>query len=213
MNKKTAAIFICILVGAGLIVQNASARLSDRFAGFMKELTISEDVITEGSSLDVLYILGGSPSSLREKHAKVGRLSGKIEYKKIMILDRPGITEYSKEMGRNLTSNEWSVRELENQGIKKRDIELVSTEKGYFGTLGEARAVTELMKVRGYRTALLVTAPHHTARVKRSFSRILGEINGECFVTSSEEKAPIGELLMENIKLAVYTLILLPTQG
>lgn len=213
MNRKTAAIFISIVVGAGLIVWNASTRLSDGFAGFLEEMTVAEDIIPEGSSFDVIYILGGSPSSLREKHAKVGRLSGKIEYKKIMILDRPGITGYSTEVGRNLTNNEWSVQQLENQGIKKQDLELVSTTGGYFGTLSEAKAVTELMKVRGYRTALLVTAPHHTARVKRSFSRILGEINGECFVTSSEEKAPIGELLMENIKLAVYTLILLPTQG
>ncbi len=213
MNKKTAAIFISIVVGAGSIVWNASTRLSDGFAGFLKEMTVAEDIIPEGSSFDVIYILGGSPSSLKEKHAEVGRLSQVVEYKKIAILDKPGITEYSAKMGRNLTNNEWSVQQLENQGIKKQDLELVSTGKGCFGTLNEAMAVTELMKMQGYRTVLLVTAPHHTARVKRSFSRILREINGECFVTSSEEKAAPGELLMENLKLVVYTLILLPAQG
>jgi hypothetical protein len=213
MNRKTAAIIICMLVGAILVAHTASARLCDGFAGFLEEMTVSEDIIPRGSSFDVIYILGGSPSSLKEKHAKVGRLSQVVEYKKIAILDRPGITEYSEEIGRNLTNNEWSIRQLEKEGIIEEDLELVSTTGGYFGTLSEAQAVTELMKVRGYRTALLVTAPHHTKRVKRSFKRMLSGTGRECFVTSSEEKAPIGELLMENIKLAVYTLILLPAQG
>ncbi|MCG7852914.1 MAG: hypothetical protein MIO92_10370, partial [Methanosarcinaceae archaeon] len=146
-------------------------------------------------------------------YERLGSLYRKIEYKKILIPGRPGITEYSKDMGRNLTNNEWSFMQLERWGIKRQDVEVVSIDEGYFGTLSEARGVTGLMKENGYRTALLVTAPYHTARVKRSFSRMLKDIHGRCYVTSSEEEVAVGDLVMENLKLMVYTFVLLPMQG
>lgn len=203
---SAAAAIVC-LIGLG-----ASTWLSGGVVRQLKAMTVSEDVIPDGSSFDVVYVLGGSQSSLREKYAKLGSLCRKIAYKKILILDRPGVTEYSREAGRNLTNNEWSLLQLERQGIKRQDVELVSIDEGYFGTFSEARAVTRLMGERGYRTALLITAPHHTARVKRSFGRMLKDKGGRCYTTGSEEEAPIGELLMENLKLMVYTFVLLPVQ-
>ncbi|MDD5722588.1 MAG: hypothetical protein PHY29_02485 [Syntrophales bacterium] len=212
MSRKTAAYIALFLAVAGLIGLGVSTRVSDGVVRYLKAMTISENVIPDGSSFDIVYVLGGTQPSLQEKYERLGSLCRTIKYQKILILDRLGITEYRKEAGRNLTNNEWSLMQLERRGIKKQDVELVSMTDGYFGTLSEARAVTGLMGERGYRTALLITAPHHTARVKRSFGRMLKYNRGTCYVTSSEEEAAFGELLMENLKLMVYTLILLPMQ-
>jgi uncharacterized SAM-binding protein YcdF (DUF218 family) len=212
MARKGATCFALFLAVAGLIGLGVSAWVSDGVAGYLKTMTISEDVISKGSSYDIVYILGGAQPSLQMKYARLGALSRTIQYKEILILDRPGITEYRKDAGRNLTNNEWSFMQLERWGIKKQDVELVSIHEGYFGTLSEARAVTGLMKKRGYRTILLITAPHHTARVKRSFGRMLRDTRGMCSVTGSREVAGLGELVMENLKLMVYAFILLPMQ-
>lgn len=213
MYKKIAVAVVFLLCIAGLIGLAPGSPFSDGLVRHLRGMTTAEDVIPAGSSFDVVYVLGGSQSSLQEKYARLGSLHRTIRYETILILDRPGITEYSSRMGRNLTNNEWSLMQLEWLGIKRRNVELLSVHEGYFGTLSEARAVTGWMEERGgYRTALLVTAPHHTARVKRSFERMIGNSGMRCSVTGSAEKAAVRELLMENLKLVVYTLILLPME-
>ena len=213
MSRKIAVYIALALVVAGLIALGVSTRPSDGFVGYLKAMTISEDVIKKSSSFDIIYVLGGAQPSLQKKYERLGSLYRNVEYKKVLILDRSGITEYNKDVGRNLTNNEWSLMQMERWGIGKQDVELVSIDEGYFGTFSEARAVTELMGKRGYRTVLLITAPHHTARVKRSFGRMLKDKRGTCYVASSGEEVAIGELVMENIKLMVYTFFLLPMQG
>ena len=214
MGKTIAAYIALVLVISVLVGLGTWAGGSTGFARYLKGMTISEDVIPRGGSFDVVYVLGGAQPSMRMKYERLGSLCRKIAYTNIMILDRPGITGYNAEEGRNLTNNEWSLMRLEREGIKRQDIELVSIDEGYFGTFSEARAVTGLMKERGYRTVLLITAPHHTARVKKSFNRMLeGEPGMTSYVTGSEEVAAVGELLMENLKLMIYTFILLPIQS
>lgn len=213
MYKKVAVAVGFLLVIAGLIGLGSLTPLSDELARHLKGMTTAEDVITAGSAFDMVYILGGSQASLQEKYARLASLYRQIDCGRILILDRPGVTEYSGEAGRNLTNNEWSFMQLERFGIKRQDVDLLSIHEGYFGTLSEARAVTALMKERGYRTALLITAPHHTARVKRSFDRMISRNGRVCSVTGSAEKTPIGELLMENLKLITYTFVLLPIEG
>ena len=213
MYKKIAVTVVFLLCIAGLIGLLHGSPFSDGLVRHLRGMTTAEDIVPAGSFFDVVYVLGGSQSSLREKYARLDYLCRTIRYKTILILDRPGITEYSSRMGRNLTNNEWSLMHLERLGIERQDVELLSIREGYFGTLSEARAVTGWMKERGYRTALLVTAPHHTERVKRSFERMIGDSGRECLVTGSAEEAAIRELLMENLKLAVYTCILLPMEN
>jgi len=213
MYKKIAVSVVFLLCIAGLIGLVPGSPFSDGLVRHLRGMTTAEDVIPAGSFFDVVYILGGSQSSLREKYARLDSLCRTIRYRTILILDRPGITEYSSRMGRNLTNNEWSLMHLERLGIKRQDVEFLSIREGYFGTLSEARAVAGWMEERGYRTALLITAPHHTARVKRSFERMVGDSGCVCSVTGSAEEAPVSELLMENLKLAVYALILLPMEN
>jgi len=213
MYKKIAVTVVFLLFIAGLIGLVPGSPFSDGLVRHLRGMTTAKDVIQAGISFDVVYVLGGSQSSLQEKYARLGSLCQTIQYKTILILDKPGITEYNAEAGRNLTNNEWSLMQLERRGIKRRNVELLSVHERYFGTLSEARAVTGWMKDRGYSTVLLITAPHHTARVKRSFERMVGDSGCVCSVTGSAEEAPVSELLMENLKLVVYTLILLPMEG
>lgn len=213
MHKRVTVSIILPLAAAGLICLGVSAGVSEGYVRYLKEMTVSEDVIPQGGSFDIIYVLGGSQPSLQSKYARLGSLSREIRYTKVLILDRAGVTEYNKDKGRNLTNNEWSLMQLEHRGIRKQDVELVSIHGGWFGTLSEARTVTELMEKRGYHTVLLITAPHHTARARKSFDRMLGDTGGRCYVTGSGEEAGIEELVMENLKLMLYTFVLLPLQG
>ncbi len=212
MYKKIVIAVVFLLFITGPIGLIPGSLFSDGLIRCLEKITTDEDVIPAGSSFDMVYILGGGQTSLQEKYARLASLYRHIHCGRILILDRPGITEYDPEVERNLTNNEWSLLRLGWLGIRRQDVEFLSIHDGYFGTLSEARAVTELMEAREYRTVLLITAPHHTGRVKRSFRHMFGDSRRKCLVTGSAEEAPIGELLMENLKLVVYTFILLPME-
>ncbi len=110
----------------------------------------------------VLYVLGGTQTSLIYKFKIVADLYHRGLCKKILLLSGPGMTEYDPLLGRNLTNNEWAVKQLAGRGIKKEDIELLSLEKGFFGTLTEAKGISDIAAKRRYERVILVTSPHHT---------------------------------------------------
>ena len=70
-----------------------------------------------GAKVDVIYVLGGSQRSLEFKYKKASELYHKGICKRIWILSRPGITEYSVSLGRNLTNEEWSILKLTEFGV------------------------------------------------------------------------------------------------
>jgi len=46
--------------------------------------------------------------------------------------DRPGTTEFSNDLGRNLTNDEWSIRELRRLTVKREDIERFFSKSGFW---------------------------------------------------------------------------------
>ncbi len=213
MYKKIALSTVIFVAMSAVIGLDSYPRLYDYFSKLLMKGIVSEDVVEDGMSFDMVYVLGGTQTSLLQKYARLASLRTKMNLGRIFILDRPGMTAYSSKKKRNLTNNEWSFMQLERRSIENTDLELLSTDGGYFGTLSEARALSRLMKERGFLTVLIITAPHHTARVKMSFDRMLQDFGGKCYVTGSTEKATLEELFMENIKLMVYTFVLLPIEG
>ena len=113
----------------------------------------------------LIYVLGGNQDSLVNRFRKAASLYHKGFSKKILILSRPGITEFSPELGRNLTNNEWAIKELEKLNVRKEDVEPVSVQNNGFGTLSEARNLSDVVRKRGCNRLILVTSDYHTRRV------------------------------------------------
>lgn len=158
----------------------------------------------------VAYILGGTQDSLSYKWKTVGRLYAEGTIRKILILHRPGITEYSPVLGRNFTNDEWSTGKLKEEGVAVETVEFVSVPPATFDTFAEARVISALARSRAVKHLVLVSSTHHTKRVWISFSHFNVDNAFEIYSYGSEERAGIPELLMENLKLRLYRYIVLP---
>jgi len=158
----------------------------------------------------VAYILGGTQESLSCKWKTVGRLYAEGTVWKILVLHRPGITEYSPSLGRNLTNDEWATVKLREEGVPVENIEFIPVPPASFDTFAEARGITSLARSRRVKRLVLISSTHHTKRVWSSFSHFNADNAFECYTYGSEEKAGIVELLMENLKLRMYRNIVLP---
>lgn len=158
----------------------------------------------------VIYVMGGSQKNLKYRFKTAAELYHKGIAKKLMILDEPGITEYDPQIGRNLTNNEWCIRELVNSGFGKGDIEFMVMERGFLGTMREAKAVSTIALERDYKRLVLVSSSYHTKRVWVTFSRILMYNNLFLDIYSSNEDTDLRNLLFEYVKLISYEYIILP---
>ena len=161
------------------------------------------------NSKRIIYVLGGSQNSLTHRFKTAARIYQERGAQKIFILRRPGITEYDPLLGRNLTNDEWSVKRLEDLGVQKEHVELLSLNYGFFGTLTEARGVSQEVVNRGYDVLIIVSSPYHTARVRGSFSKYLKDKAVNVFVYRSDDYPQLRELLLEYLKLKIYENILL----
>ena len=196
-----------VLFGIWLTSNSASPFRADLKIFLSDELIrIAPPVL--GVKADAIYVLGGSQRSLEHKYNAVADLFHKKICKKILLLSRPGKTEYSPSLGRNLTNDEWSLVKFNKLGIPREHIELTKIKEGFFGTFAEARGVSLLMKKRRYKSILLVSAPYHTHRVKVSFNHFLKKQNTTLFIQGSDEDVLLKNLIVEFIKLKVYKYIL-----
>jgi DUF218 domain len=166
------------------------------------------ELLTDTSS--VAYILGGTQDSLRYKCSTVGRLyaEGAVGY--VLVLHRPGITEYSPALGRNFTNDEWVTVHLKEEGVAVDNVEFVPVPRATFDTFSEARVVSALVRSREVKRLVLVSSTHHTKRVWLSFSHFNADNAFESYTYGSEERAGILELLMENVKLRFYRYFVFP---
>ena len=158
----------------------------------------------------VAYVLGGTQDSLSYKWKTVGRLYAEGTVGKILILHRPGITEYSPALGRNLTNDEWVTGKLKEEGVAVETLEFVPVPAAIFGTFAEARVISALARSRRVKRLVLVSSAHHTKRVWLSFSHFNADNAFEPYIYGSEERVGILELLMETMKLRFYRYFVFP---
>ncbi len=160
-----------------------------------------------------IYVLGGRPDRLSHRFRKASILYKQGLSRKILILSRPGITEYSPSLGRNLTNNEWAVRELVKFDVEKGDIEIVRIPEGFFGTLSESGQVPDLVRKMGGNRLILVTSAFHTLRVSRAFSRSPTHGHIELHVYGSDDEADLKDLIYEYVKYILYDTFILPIRN
>lgn len=165
------------------------------------------DALPEHKTCDALYILGGSQTSLLPKFRLAARLYQDGSCRTVLTLSRPGITAYSFELERNLTNDEWTLKQLSEHGVPAADIETLAFEQEAFGTLTEAKGLVKVARQRDYQCLILLTTSHHTARVHLSFSHYLPD--QELYVLASDKPVYLRYLLVEYCKYLVYTWFLL----
>jgi len=158
----------------------------------------------------VVYILGGMQESLRYQYETVGRLYAEGAARNVLVLHRPGITEYSPALGRNLTNDEWAAEKLKEEGVAVENVEFIPVPPASFDTFAEARVISALARSRRVKLLVLVSSIHHTKRVWLSFSHFNVDNAFELYTYGSEERAGISEILVENLKLRMYRYIVLP---
>jgi uncharacterized SAM-binding protein YcdF (DUF218 family) len=153
---------------------------------------------------NIIYVMGGSQDHLEHRFKTAADFYHRKIATKILVLSRPGITEYDPTLNRNLTNDEWAIKKLEDLGVKKEDIEPVPLEKAFFGTLSEARGISQLVSKRGYNCLVLITSPYHTRRVWASFTKFLKDKGITYHVYQSDDCTDSMNLLLEYLKLIVY---------
>lgn len=161
----------------------------------------------------IIYVLGGGQNSLIRRFRKASSLYRQGRCNKILILSRPGITEYSPDLGRNLTNDEWSIRELERLRVNKGDIEAVPVPPGIFGTLSEAIRIPDIVREKGYRRLVLVTSLYHTRRVFDAFLPYASKNSLVLYIYGADGITGLGGLLSEYVKLFLYDNIILPANA
>ena len=167
------------------------------------------DKLPENKIFDGVYILGGNQESLKAKYKTMAKIYGQSRCKEINILSRHGITEYNASIGRNLSNDEWSLLTLEDLGVSKRAVQPIKKEPCFFGTYSEAKWISRVAEEKGWKNLLLITSPHHTKRVKKSFNCFLNGTNVNIWVTASKYNVGFWELLNEFFKLKFYQFFLL----
>jgi uncharacterized SAM-binding protein YcdF (DUF218 family) len=205
---STLLIFLFIL----LILTEPLSALRANIESLIRKELIYIDHLPSKTTVDAIYLLGGNQKSLKFKFKKAAYLYQNSTCGKIMILSRPGKTEYNNKLGRNLTNDEWSILQLQRCGIPQQNIEPITMKEGFFGTLSEAKCIAKLIKERRYNTLILITSPHHTHRVKISFEKFLENHDVTSYVQASDRKTSLKGLIIEFIKLKVYQYMLVSSE-
>jgi uncharacterized SAM-binding protein YcdF (DUF218 family) len=193
---------LCAIIGS-------SNTLSSNLEDLINKELIQVDPQPPSNMVDAIYVLGGTQSSLEFKFNTAAILYSDGICKKILILSRPGKTGYSSLLKRNLTNDEWAILKLQQLKIPKKDVELIYLGKGAFGTLAEAKAVSTIVKEKGYKGVILICSPYHSHRVRISFKKFLNSDNASLNIQGSGESVSLRELLIEFMKLKIYQHVLL----
>lgn len=215
-------IIIALFAANVMVIKNGnielnihSSRAHDRLVNFLvlelvKEKHVPETLLNDDlKKTTFIYVLGGNQESLTHRFRKASTLYHQGLSNKILILSRPGITEFNPELGRNMTNDEWSRRELEGFNVRKEDVEPVSVPKRLFGTLGEGKRLSDIVRNYKCRRLILVTSDYHTRRVYNTFSRYSSNNSMEIYLYGSTGTRSLGVLLYEYAKLLLYDHLIL----
>lgn len=216
-------LIVLILVAAATYVAMAGSEAvrNDRMvlrAGIhgmlINELSIKSAIprganAASAKSNTMIYVLGSGQEALKHHYRTAAALYKEGAADRIYILSRPGITEYSPALLRNLTNDEWSVRELGTLGVPAADVEAVPVPSGFFGTLREGRRISRFARERGYKRLVLVSSPHHGRRAHLTFSHFAGGTL-EIFFQGSSDRAGLATLVAEYGKYLWYRRVLIP---
>jgi hypothetical protein len=132
-NKYFFQLLIAVLIGSLIIftLMNVATDIKANYLSLHQELVnfLQEKLVYEkhipysllsqtSGNKALIYVLGGNQDSLTHRFREASILYHQGLSNKILILGRPGITDYNTDLGRNLTNNEWAIRELGKFNVK-----------------------------------------------------------------------------------------------
>ena len=223
LDRKYNLLFFTVIltlfaIGATVFISNTEYYylISNAFTESLKSQLVMEKPIYvnplkyETGEETFIYVLGGNQESLIHRFRKASTLYHHGISNKILILSRPGITEYSPDLGRNLTNDEWAIRELEKMNVRKEDIEPVFVSIGLFGTLNEAIDLFDIAGRKGCKRLVLVTSDYHTRRAYDTFSGFQPFEPLDLSVYGATSGVGLRGLITEYIKLVIYDAVVVP---
>jgi hypothetical protein len=189
-----------------------ASRGSIRSRGFQRPtgFSLSPFLCQSVSLMFAVLVMAWTQRSLRLKYRVVVDLVQDVPAEKILVATVPGITEYAGDLERNLTNDEWTIRELARNGVGVEDIEFITLEDGFFGTLTEARTLRALCEERRIEKLLLVCSEYHSSRVRATFSALLKDVGVEIAFHTADEKVGRWARLFEYAKRVLYENVLIP---
>jgi uncharacterized SAM-binding protein YcdF (DUF218 family) len=161
---------------------------------------------------NVIYVLGGTQHSLSVKCRTAAKLYQKGGIEKIVVGTSAGITVYNKDIGRNLTNDEWTVTELCRQGVETKAVSFIKLKDSLFGTLGEARTLREICLEKGIGRLLLVCSAYHSRRVSYLFATILENTGVRIEICPVDEQVGLREHFVEKAKFIFYKYAFIPSE-
>lgn len=224
-NKNIFKLIVYILIGSLFIFIfmltaidkiGTYSNLNQEFINFMKGKLIYEKHIPYSllnkmsGNKTLIYVLGGNQDSLTHRFREASILYHQGLSNKILILGRPGITDYSTDLGRNLTNDEWAIRELGKFNVIKEDIEPVTVQASFFGTLSEAKALQDIVRKKGCNILILVTSAYHTRRTFITFSKFASIRSLELYIYGSNDAPGVRGILLEYMTMLLYEKCVLP---
>jgi hypothetical protein len=157
---------------------------------------------------DAVYILGGPPHSTYKHVLTAADIYKRGATNHILIFSSFEKMDYDTLFQRNLTRNEWVIKLLVRKGVKLADIDTVPVKKILFGTMSEARAVTQYVQKKNYSSIIILSSPCHGRRLTIAFNHFLKSTGINGYVEASDDLFFMRELILEFIKVHVYRLIL-----
>jgi uncharacterized SAM-binding protein YcdF (DUF218 family) len=206
--RRGAALRLGCSAALALVIGCALA-FGENAADYLRyRLTYVRHVPGSASSVnDVVYVLGGTPESLKLKLLTAAKLLREGRAARVLVMSRQELMHFSPALGRNLLADEWVVENLRALEVTADAIEFLAIEEGFFGTWSEAKGVSRFVEERGYRRIILVTSAFHSRRVWESFSSTMKQPE-MIFLSLSEERAYFRDLLVEYVKLLLYRALL-----
>ena len=157
---------------------------------------------------DALYFLGGGTGSTLAHIARAGDFFQSNLTSKILYYKSREKWYYVPEWNRNITRNEWTLERLDNVGIKEEHVQAIIVKKGAFGTLSEARSVSNYCYKNKYKSIILVCSPCHSRRVALCFGHYLEKHSISMYIAHSDDPFWLRETLLELFKIQVYRAII-----
>lgn len=167
-------------------------------------LVVSE----ESAHGDACYVLSGG-AAIWERLAAAADLYQAQRIHRIFLMRNNMVAPFSFKANASWTQSQWELDYLVWRGVPITAITIIGQKKGMFGTLTEAKNVTNHLP-KDVKALVVVSSPAHMRRSMLAFKRSLpSEVKvtpyaATCFENSVEMYSPIW---IEYLKLLVYCLV------
>ncbi len=161
------------------------------------------------NKVESLYVLGGAGGGYKKLINRAADLYRSGLTDRILLYKSEAMWRYDTTLKRNITKNEGEIQRLVDHGVLADHVDLVPINEGFFGTLSEAKDLSDYLAKKGSLSVILVAASGHTRRVSLCFGYYLRKKNIAMYIAHSEGEFSPREIAAEMIKLPVYQAIVL----